>query len=190
MSSSNLLQSFLQCEKRWNFLQTYFLPNVGSREGRAERRALAQQVEQLREELAHLKHSYQVGFRSLCCPDFHPWNQCIHSRNCKNSMLSFISRSKINRSTEVIIKLYLALVRAHLIYAMKVWSPYYEMEVNMFESLQRKMTAVIHWLRNLPSMDTINHLKLLFFLNERCIVTRWVKGFNERDINKVNVITE
>ena len=49
--------------------------------------------------------------------DLRPREQCIIARNRVNKILGFISRCVTNRSSKVILKLYLALVRPHLDYA-------------------------------------------------------------------------
>ena len=51
--------------------------------------------------------------------DLKPRNQCISARNKANRMLGFISRSVSNRTADVILKLYLALVRPHMDYAVQ-----------------------------------------------------------------------
>ena len=56
--------------------------------------------------------------------DLYPRKQCIETRNQANWVLGFIARSVKSRSGEVILKLYLALVRPHLHYAMQFWSLY------------------------------------------------------------------
>ena len=48
--------------------------------------------------------------------DLHPRKQYIEARNRTNRLLGFIARSIKSRSAEVILKLYLALVRPHLDY--------------------------------------------------------------------------
>ena len=45
----------------------------------------------------------------------------------------FISRSVKNRSAEVILKLYLTLVRPHLVSTLQFWSPYYRMDIGLLE---------------------------------------------------------
>lgn len=69
------------------------------------------------------------------CTYLHPRAQCIQAKNCANRVLDFISRIVSNRSAEVILKLYLALVRSHLNYAVQFWSPYYKMDIKMLESI-------------------------------------------------------
>lgn len=81
MASSNLPHTSFQSEESCCLPLIFFLSIVGSREGRAERRALAQQVEQLRGELAHLKHSYQVIFRNIAHSHLWSGNQCVYSRD-------------------------------------------------------------------------------------------------------------
>ncbi len=66
--------------------------------------------------------------------DLRPRNQRIQAKNRANRVLGFISRSVSNRSADVILKLYLALVRPHFDYAVQFWSPYYRMDNNMLES--------------------------------------------------------
>ena len=58
--------------------------------------------------------------------DLCPRKQCIEARNRANRLLGFITKSIKSRSAEVILKLYLALVRPHLDYAVQFWSPYIE----------------------------------------------------------------
>ncbi len=45
--------------------------------------------------------------------------QCISVRNKANRVLDFINRTVTNRSADVILRLYLALVRPHLDYAVQ-----------------------------------------------------------------------
>ena len=79
--------------------------------------------------------------------DLRPRKQCIEARNRANRLLGFITRSIKSRSAEVILKLYLALVRPHLDYAVQFWSPYYRMDIIQLESVQRRMTKMIEGIR-------------------------------------------
>ena len=47
-------------------------------------------------------------------------------------MSGLISKSIKSRSGKVILKLYLALVRPHLDYAVQFWSKYYRMDIILF----------------------------------------------------------
>ena len=55
--------------------------------------------------------------------DLHPRQQCILAGNRSNKILGFIGRCVTNRTPDVILRLYLALVRSHLDYAMLFWCP-------------------------------------------------------------------
>ncbi len=53
----------------------------------------------------------------LVSSDLRPRNQCMQAKSRANRVLGFITRSVSNRSADVMLKLYLALVRPHLDYA-------------------------------------------------------------------------
>ena len=122
--------------------------------------------------------------------DLKPRNQCISARNKAKRMLGFISRSVSNRTADVILKLYLALVRPHMDYAVQFWSPYYRMDINMLESVQRRMTKMIHNVRNLEYKERLKTLGLHSLERRRLRGDmieeyKWVNGINKRDINDV-----
>ena len=92
-------------------------------------------------------------------------------------------------------QLYLALVRPHLDYAVQFWCPYYRMDINSLESVQRRMTKMIPGLRNLPYQDRLKKLDLHSLERRRVRgdmieVFKWVKGINKGDIDKVLIISE
>ena len=76
----------------------------------------------------------------LVSQDLTPREQCIIARNRANRVLGFITRSISNRSSDVILKLYLSLVRPHLDYLLQFLSPYYRTDINKLEAVQRRMT--------------------------------------------------
>ena len=131
----------------------------------------------------------------LVSPDLRPRKQCISARNKANRVLGFISRAVSNRSAEVILKLYLSLVRPHLDYAVQFWSPYYRMDINLLEAVQRRMTKMIHGLRSLPYGERLRRLNLHSLERRRVRgdlmeVFKWIKGYNRGDINKVLIFSE
>ena len=89
-----------------------------------------------------------------------PREQCIAVRNKANRILGYISRTVSNRTDEVILKLYLALVRPHLDYAVQFWSPFYRMDIEFLERIQRRMTKMIHNIRNISYEDRLRKLNL------------------------------
>ena len=92
--------------------------------------------------------------------DLRPRKQCLETRNRANMVLGFIARSIKSRSGEVILNLYLALVRSHLDYAIQFWSPYYRMDIGLLESVQRRMTKMIEGIRNFSYERRLKLLKL------------------------------
>ena len=92
--------------------------------------------------------------------DLGPRKQCIEARNQDNRLLGFIAISVISRSAEVILKLYLALIRPHLDYTVQFWSSYYRMDIVLLESVQRRMTKMIDGIYSFSYGRTLKFLKL------------------------------
>ncbi len=70
--------------------------------------------------------------------DLRPRALCVQARSRANRVVGFISRSVSKRNVEVILKLYFALMRPRLDYAVHIWSLDYKMDINMLESVYRK----------------------------------------------------
>ena len=127
--------------------------------------------------------------------DLRPREQCVNARNRANRVLGFIARSVTNKTVEVILRLYLALVRPHLDYAVQFWSPYYRMDINRLETIQRRMTKMICGIRNLSYEERLKRLNLHSLERRRVRgdlieVYKWVKGFNKGDLSKVLIVNE
>ena len=54
--------------------------------------------------------------------------------------------------------LYCSLVRPHLEYAVQVWSPYFQKDIEELEKVQRRMTKLVPELKNLPYETRCNRL--------------------------------
>ena len=54
----------------------------------------------------------------------------------------------VNRDAQIWIKLYTCYVRPHLEFAIPVWSPYMQKDINRLEKVQRRATKLIHKLRS------------------------------------------
>ncbi|KAK8747068.1 hypothetical protein OTU49_016973, partial [Cherax quadricarinatus] len=139
-------------------------------------------------ELSHTDCEKDLGV--MVSSNLKPRQQCLSVRNKANRLLGFISRSVSNRSPEVILQLYTSLVRPHLDYAAQFWSPYYRMDINSLENIQRRMTKLIHSIRNLPYEERLKTLKLHSLVRRRMRgdlieVYKWKIGINKGDINKV-----
>ena len=93
-------------------------------------------------------------------------NQCLSARNKANRALSFIKRNVNYKSKEIIRTLYNAYVRPHLEYSIQAWSPYLKHDINLLESVQRRMTKIIPSIKHLEYNDRLNALNL-FSLERR-----------------------
>ena len=91
----------------------------------------------------------------LVSQNLRPREQCISARNRANKVLGLILRSMCNRSKYVILRLYLALVRPHLDYAVQFMSLYYIMVIVKLEAVQRRMTKIFQEIRNLTYKDRL-----------------------------------
>ena len=84
----------------------------------------------------------------------------------------------------------MTLVRPHLDYAVQFWSPYYRMDIECLERVQRRMTKMIHNIRHLSYEDRLKSLNLHSLERRRVRgdmieVYKWFKGLNKGDISKV-----
>ena len=80
-------------------------------------------------------------------------------------------------------KLYLALIRPHLHYAVQFWSPCYRMDKFFLESVQRRMTKVIKGIRNFGYERRLKLLKLHSLERRRLrgdLIEVFMKGFNTK----------
>ena len=51
-----------------------------------------------------------------------------------------INRTFVNRHTEILLKLYLSLVRPKLEYCIQAWRPYLKKDIDLLEKVQKRAT--------------------------------------------------
>jgi len=92
--------------------------------------------------------------------------QCVLAAQKAICILDCIKRSVVCRSREVILLLYSALMRRHLEYCTKMWSPQYRRDIDLLECIQRRATKMIQRMENLSHEDRLRKLGL-FNLDKR-----------------------
>ncbi len=116
--------------------------------------------------------------------------QCKDAAGKANRMLGFINRNISFKKKDVILPLYISLVRPHLEYALQFWSPHHAKDIAKLEAVQRRATEMITSLRNKSYEERLARLNL-FSLEKRRLRGKFIecfkilKGFANVDASKM-----
>jgi hypothetical protein len=89
------------------------------------------------------------------------WSEhCLSVATKANQMLGMVRRNIKHFTRASLIMLIKSLIRPHLEYAVQVWRPYYQKDIELLEKVQRRATKLLPSIRHLPYHERLEYLQL------------------------------
>ena len=104
-------------------------------------------------------------------------HQCDEAIGRANRTLSCINRGITNRPREVLLPLYVALVRLQLEYCVQFWAPHFKKDVENLERVQRRATHMVEGLCGQPYEERLRDPNL-FSIRKRRLRGDLVTAYN------------